>query len=48
MGPAEMVHIARWMDEAVGAAKEKDEEAFERIFGEVKELTKDFPAPGLD
>ena len=41
-----MKHIARWMDEAVEAAKAKDEDALERIFGEVKELTSGFPAPG--
>ena len=42
-----MKHIARWMDEAVTAAKQNDEAALVRIFGEVKELTRAFPAPGL-
>src|SRR5437773_4308351 len=47
MGPDEMKHIARWMDEGVEAAKASDEDAIERIFAEVKELTASFPAPGL-
>jgi hypothetical protein len=32
MGPDEMKHIARWMDEGVEAAKASDEDAIERIF----------------
>ena len=48
MGPNEMREIARWMDEGVEAAKIEDEAAIERIFGEVKELTQNFPAPGID
>jgi glycine hydroxymethyltransferase len=48
MGPDEMRHIARWMDEAVEAARRDDEEMLERIFGEVRETTARFPAPGLD
>jgi glycine hydroxymethyltransferase len=48
MGPSEMKHIARFIDEAVEAAKRKDEDAIDRIFGEVKELTASFPAPGID
>jgi glycine hydroxymethyltransferase len=48
MGPDEMKHIARWLDEGVEAAKRDDEAAIERIFGEVKELTSRFPAPGID
>jgi glycine hydroxymethyltransferase len=48
MGPDEMREIARWMDEAIEAAKSEDEAAIERIFGEVKELTRNFPAPGID
>jgi glycine hydroxymethyltransferase len=48
MGPDEMRHIARWMDEAVEATKKDDEPTIERIFGEVKELTQNFPAPGID
>jgi glycine hydroxymethyltransferase len=47
MGPAEMNHVGRFIDEAVEAAKAKDEDALDRIFGEVKELTSGFPAPGL-
>ena len=48
MGPDEMREIARWMDEGVEAAKQDDEAAIDRIFGEVKELTSRFPAPGID
>ncbi len=48
MGANEMREIARWMDEGVEAAKRDDEPAIERIFGEVKELTSRFPAPGID
>jgi glycine hydroxymethyltransferase len=48
MGAGEMREVARWMDEAVEAAKRDDEAAIERIFGEVKELTSRFPAPGID
>ncbi|MEX0873961.1 MAG: serine hydroxymethyltransferase [Actinomycetota bacterium] len=48
MGPAEMREIARWMDEGVDAAKREDEADLERIFAEVKDLTSQFPAPGID
>jgi glycine hydroxymethyltransferase len=48
MGPSEMREIARWMDEAVDAVKRDDGPALDRIFGEVKELTSRFPAPGID
>jgi glycine hydroxymethyltransferase len=48
MGPDEMREIARWMDEAIDATKREDEATIERIFGEVKELTHNFPAPGID
>ena len=47
MGAAEMREIARWMDEGVEAAKSDDEAAIDRIFAEVKELTANFPAPGI-
>ena len=47
MGPEEMVHIAQWIDESVEAAKREDENALEKIFGEVKALTSEFPAPGI-
>jgi len=47
MGPEEMAHIARWIDEGVAAAKREDENALEKIFGEVKALTSEFPAPGI-
>jgi glycine hydroxymethyltransferase len=48
MGRSEMREIARWMDEGVEAVRNEDEAAIERIFGEVKELTSRFPAPGID
>jgi glycine hydroxymethyltransferase len=48
MGPDEMREIARWMDEGVEAVKLEDEAALDRIFGEVKEVTQNFPAPGID
>jgi glycine hydroxymethyltransferase len=48
MGPTEMREIARWMDEGVDAAKREDEADLERIFAEVKDLTSQFPAPGID
>jgi len=44
MGPAEMKKLASWMDEV---AKSQDEAVLIRIAGEVKELCKGFPAPGL-
>ncbi|HXW85523.1 MAG TPA: serine hydroxymethyltransferase [Candidatus Binataceae bacterium] len=45
MGEAEMRQVARWMDQAV--AKADDESALARIAGEVAELCRRFPAPGL-
>jgi glycine hydroxymethyltransferase len=48
MGPDEMKEIARWMDEGVEAAKRSDEADLERIFAEVKDVTSQFPAPGID
>ena len=47
MGPDEMTYIAQWIDEGVEAAKREDENALEKIFGEVKALTSEFPAPGI-
>jgi glycine hydroxymethyltransferase len=47
MGPDEMAHIARWIDEGMEAAKREDENTLEKIFGEVKALTSEFPAPGI-
>jgi glycine hydroxymethyltransferase len=47
MKEPEMKHIARWLDEGVVAARSGDEGAIERIAGEVRELTRAFPAPGL-
>ena len=48
MKEAEMGHVARFIDEAIEAAKAKDEDKLDVLFGEVKELTSSFPAPGLD
>jgi glycine hydroxymethyltransferase len=48
MKQAEMKQIARWIDEGVAAAARDDEAALARIFGEVRETTVKFPAPGLD
>jgi glycine hydroxymethyltransferase len=47
MGTGEMKHVARFIDEAIEAAKLKDEDKLDALFGEVKELTSNFPAPGL-
>ena len=47
MGPAEMKHIADWLDRGVQAAKTEDGAALDKIFAEVRELTGKFPAPGL-
>ena len=45
MREAEMKQIGRWMDEAVAHAG--DEAALRRIAGEVAEMCRHFPAPGL-
>ena len=45
MGEAEMRQIAAWMDEVVAAPD--DEERAERIRGEIRELCRSFPAPGV-
>jgi glycine hydroxymethyltransferase len=47
MGPDEMARIAEWIDDGVEAAKSADESALEKIFGEVKSMTSEFPAPGI-
>ncbi len=43
----EMSEVARVIDEAIEAAKVKDEDKLEALFVQVKELTANFPAPGL-
>jgi glycine hydroxymethyltransferase len=48
MGPDEMRQIAVWLHEGVEAVKRDDGPALDRIFGEVRELTSRFPAPGID
>jgi len=47
LGQAEMVLLARWIDEGVEAARAGDEAALERIAGEVRELASGFPVPGI-
>ncbi|MSP60017.1 MAG: serine hydroxymethyltransferase [Myxococcales bacterium] len=48
MKESEMRHIARWLDEGIRAGASDDEGALVRIAGEVRELTRGFPAPGLE
>ena len=45
MGEGEMRLIAKWMDEAIAARK--DDAALERIAGEVREMCRKFPTPGI-
>jgi glycine hydroxymethyltransferase len=45
MGEGEMRQIARWIDQAVAHAD--DEAALARIKGEVGEMCRRFPAPGI-
>jgi glycine hydroxymethyltransferase len=45
MGPAEMVRIAGWIDEVVSAPD--DEALARRVAGEIRELCRAFPAPGI-
>ena len=47
MRETEMRQIARWMDQVVRAAAAGDEAVVERVAGEVSDLTKGFPAPGI-
>jgi glycine hydroxymethyltransferase len=44
MGEAEMKQIAAWMDRVVGSP---DDATAEKVAGEVRELTRKFPAPGI-
>jgi glycine hydroxymethyltransferase len=46
MTETEMEAIARWIDEGVDAARQKDEATIERIADEVQKLTRAFPIPG--
>jgi glycine hydroxymethyltransferase len=48
MKEPEMRQVARVMDEAIGAALRDDGAALDRLAGEVRELTRHFPAPGLE
>jgi glycine hydroxymethyltransferase len=45
MGEAEMRQIAKWMDDAIGHVN--DESALKRIAGEIREMCRRFPAPGI-
>jgi glycine hydroxymethyltransferase len=51
MGAAEMQQIGTWIDEVVAAVAKDDEDALtattDRVLGEVREVTANFPAPGL-
>jgi glycine hydroxymethyltransferase len=46
LGEQHMAQVAAWMDEAIAAATKDDEEAIERIAGEVRDLLEQFPMPG--
>ena len=48
MGTEQMKDVARFIDEAVEAGRTKDEDKLDALFGQVKELTSAFPAPGID
>lgn len=45
MGEGEMRLIAKWIDDAI--AQRKDDAALSRIAGEVREMCRKFPAPGI-
>jgi glycine hydroxymethyltransferase len=47
MGTAEMRQIGAWIDQAVAAAIQEDDEALAAVARNVHELTDSFPAPGL-
>jgi glycine hydroxymethyltransferase len=47
MGEAEMQMIGNWIREGVDAAVQKDEDTLTRIKGEVTELARAFPIPGI-
>ena len=44
---AHMPQVARWMDEAIGAAGRGDDAALDRVAGEVRELLAGYPMPGF-
>ena len=44
MGDVEMKQIASWIDRVVG---QPDDETTTKVFAEVREVTKRFPAPGI-
>jgi glycine hydroxymethyltransferase len=45
MGPDEMKKLAAWMDQVVAAPD--DAALIDRVAGEVKELCRSFPPPGI-
>ena len=47
MGESEMRQIASWIDGIVEGARNNDEDAITRIGEQVREMTANFPAPGL-
>ncbi|MPZ87840.1 MAG: serine hydroxymethyltransferase [Nitriliruptorales bacterium] len=47
MGPAEMRRVAGWIEQGVEAARQEDAATLDRIAAEVRELTAEFPAPGI-
>lgn len=47
LGTYEMHRIGRWIDEAITAAKSGNEQVLDRIAGEVKELGRQYPPPGI-
>ena len=47
MGASEMTQLAGWIDRAVEASRSENGGELDKVFGEVKELTAKFPAPGL-
>jgi len=47
MGKDEMAAVANWIDQAVTAAVDEDEDTLARIRGEVEDLCAAFPAPGI-
>jgi glycine/serine hydroxymethyltransferase len=44
MGEAEMRQIADWMDRVITSPSD---DIAEKVFGEVRETTRKFPAPGI-
>ena len=47
LGVEHMADVARWMDEAISAAKRDDVATLDRVAGEVRELLTAYPMPGF-